>query len=69
MQDEGIRGRDVWNMSVEDLGEVDDLLIDGQEHTVCFLQKSLLSTIPLTRWPKFHHGAFKCGRISFSEHG
>jgi len=39
-RDEDIRGRDVRDMSGEDLGKVDDLLIDDQEHKVRFLQIS-----------------------------
>jgi sporulation protein YlmC with PRC-barrel domain len=35
---EDIRGRNVMDLSGEELGEVDDLLIDDQEHKVRFLQ-------------------------------
>jgi CBS domain-containing protein/sporulation protein YlmC with PRC-barrel domain len=35
---EDIRGRDVRDLSGEDIGEVDDLLIDDLEHKVRFLQ-------------------------------
>jgi len=37
---EDIRGRDVMDISGEELGEVDNLLIDEQEHKVRFLQVS-----------------------------
>jgi CBS domain-containing protein len=35
---EDIRGRKALDMAGEELGEIDDLLIDGQEHKVRFLQ-------------------------------
>lgn len=37
-RNEDIRGRDVRDVSEEELGEVDDLLIDDQEHKVRFLE-------------------------------
>jgi sporulation protein YlmC with PRC-barrel domain len=37
---EDIRGRDVLDMAGEEIGEVDDLLVDEQAHKVRFLQVS-----------------------------
>ena len=37
---EDIRGRNVLDMAGEELGEVDDLLVDEREHKVRFLQVS-----------------------------
>src|SRR5262245_50637907 len=37
---EDIRGRDVYDTAGEEIGEVNDLLVDEQEHKVRFLQVS-----------------------------